>query len=149
MSIRINAQTTNMGKTSGFSVANYWVEQYSQVSGKKKTLTTRSKIDFNKYITHVKDQYSLNSEGVMRLIDFMYAHNPLGLEDIKLYGQVKMLDRCAPYFLRWRKANDGIISTMGERNAIGATAPVLDQVDRVQYLEGADLAAAFAQVAEG
>jgi hypothetical protein len=121
-------------KRSGFSVVNYWIGAYKAAKGEPKGHTSavsrQSKIQFNQVMSALKTHYDFDSSMVMRLIDYMYTHNPLGFEKLTDYGSITALRASAPSFVKWIKNNERLISKVGIVAALHQTVPNLEESDK-------------------
>lgn len=118
-------------------VANYWIKAYEFFTGKKVLmLDAKAKVSLTQKIAGVSGVYGWSNADVIGLIDFAYLHNPLGVDDISIYGNFVNMTKAASAYSRWRRTHGELIEGVGLGKAIFETAPASTNSDlQEQWVE--------------
>ena len=101
----------------GFALPNYWVAQYNAHTGRRIELTAEMKVAINRQIHVLCGAYDIDKDTIKAVMDFMFTHNPLGLDDCRGYAlTVPIFSKVMTQFRAWKRDHSTFISTTAKGN---------------------------------
>gem|GEM_PF-6201385 len=121
-------------RKSGFDAVNLFIGahdlvRYGRLPEGKARIGAAQKKALQQVIFRVRQTYGVSLDEMRGAIYFMYAHNPLGLEDLSGYGDSAILNQVMPHYLRWKRGARELVERVGVRRAITQTIPRRTEAD--------------------
>ncbi len=91
-------------------------------------VSSQGKLHIQTQFKLLKDNWCLTPDDLKGMIRFMYVHNPLDVP-LSEYGVLSNMNAVAAEFVKWKKAHQGLIGTVGYEKAIDRTMPKPEERD--------------------